>query len=115
MHVARFTRIPTAIDSTYTSKVLGPTLKRGDIVVMDKLHRTQAGRKALEQLGVWVPDFPAYSPDLNSIEQPIGKLKAILRKLEPRSLHSLLVGVRKGLKQFSPAECAAYLPHAGYG
>jgi transposase len=102
---------------TYVLKVLGPTLKRGDIVVMDNvpLHRTQAGREALEQLGASVPDFPAYSPDLNPIEQPIGKLKAFLRKLGPRSLRSLLAGVRKGLKQFSPAECAAYLRHAGYG
>lgn len=101
---------------TYVSSVLGPTLKRGDIVVMDNvpLHRTRGVQEALEELGVTVPDFPAYSPDFNPIEQPIGTLKAFLRKLEPRSLRSLTAGVRKGLKRFSPAECAAYLRHAGY-
>lgn len=102
---------------TYISQVLGPTLKRGDIVVMDNvpLHRTRGVREVLEGLGVSVPEFPAYSPDLNPIEQPIGKLKAYLRKLGPRSLRSLTAGVRKGLEQFSSAECAAYLRHAGYG
>jgi transposase len=101
----------------YIDRVLRPTLKRRDIVVMDNvpLHRTRGVREALEALGATVPEFPAYSPDLNPIEQPIGKLKAFLRKLGPRSLHSLTAGVRKGLQQFSPAECAAYLRHAGYG
>jgi transposase len=101
---------------TYITEVLGPTLKRGDIVVMDNvpLHRTRGVREALETLGVTVPEFPAYSPDLNPIEQPIGKLKAFLRKLGPRSLRSLTAGVRQGLKTFSPGECAAYLRHAGY-
>jgi transposase len=98
-------------------KVFGPTLTRGEIVVMDNvpLHRTQAGREALEQLGVSVPDIAGYSPDLNPIGQPIGKLKAVLCKLGPRSLRSLVGAVRRGLKQLSPAECAAYLRHAGYG
>ena len=102
---------------TYVSQVLGPTLKRDDVVAMDNvpLHRTRGVREAFEQLGVSVPDFPAYSPDLNPIEQPIGKLKAFLRKLGPRSLRSLLAGVRRGLQQFSPAECTSYLRHAGYG
>ena len=101
---------------TYITRVLGPTLKRGDIVVMDNvpLHRTRGVREALEELGVTVPDFPAYSPDFNPVEQPIGTLKAFLRKLEPRSLHSLTAGIRKGLRLFSPAECAAYFRHAGY-
>jgi hypothetical protein len=61
-----------------------------------------------------VPDFPAYNPDFNPIEQPIGTLKAFLQKSGPRSLRSLTAGVRKGLKLFSPAECVAYLRHAGY-
>ena len=54
--------------------------------------------------------FPAYSPDLNPIEQAIAKLKAFLRKLAPRSPQRLTVALRDGLQQFSPAECAAYLP-----
>jgi transposase len=102
---------------TYITRVLGPTLRPGDIVVMDNvpLHRTRAVREALEAHDVSVPEFPAYSPDLNPIEQPIGKLKAFLRKLGPRSLHHLTRAVRDGLRLFSPRECAAYLRHAGYG
>jgi transposase len=101
---------------TYISRVLAPALHRGDVVVMDNvaLHRTARVRAALAKLGVSIADFPAYSPDLTAIEQPIGKLKAFLRKVGPCSLRSLLAGVRKGLKQFSPAQCAAYLRHAGY-
>ena len=73
---------------SYIGQVLGPTLRRGDIVVMDNvpLHRTQAVREALERLGVSVPTSPAYSPDLNPIEQAIAKLKAHLRKLAPVTL-----------------------------
>jgi len=102
---------------SYISSVLGPTLRRGDIVGMDNvpLHRTRAVREALGQLGVSVPEFPAYSPDLNPIEQAIAKLKAFLRKLAPRSPRRLTAAVRDGLNQFTPAECTAYLRHAGYG
>jgi len=102
---------------TYISQVLGPTLRRGDIVVMDNvpLHRTKAVREALEKFGVSVPEFPAYSPDLNPIEQAIAKLKAFLRKLAPRSPQRLTAALRDGLQQFTPAQCAAFLRHAGYG
>jgi transposase len=101
---------------SYVTQVLGPTLRRGDIVVMDNvpLHRTQAVREALEKLGVSVPTFPAYSPDLNPIEQAIAKLKAHLRKLAPRSPQRLTVALRDGLRQFTPAECANFLRHSGY-
>ena len=102
---------------SYVTCVLGPSLQRGDILVMDNvaLHRTRGVREALEALGVTVPEFPAYSPDLNPIEQAIAKLKAFLRKLGARSLRGLTAGVRKGLRRFSATECAAYLRHAGYG
>jgi len=102
---------------SYIAQVLGPTLRRGDIVVMDNVpvHHTQAVRQALGKLGVSVPRFPAYSPDLNPIELAISKLKAHLRKLAPRSPHRLAAALRDGLQQFTPAVCAACLRHAGYG
>ena len=86
---------------SYIEQVLGPTLRRGDIVVMDNvpLHRTQAVREALGKLGVLVPEFPAYSPDLNPIEQAIAKLKAFLRKLAPRSPRRLTAALRDALQQ----------------
>jgi transposase len=99
----------------YIAQALGPCLKPGDIVVMGNVprHRTRGVRVALHKLKVIVPEFPAYSPDLNPIEQAISKLKGSLRKLAPRSLRSLTAGVRKTLRHFSPAECAAYLRHSG--
>ena len=102
---------------SYIAQVLGPTLRRGDIVVVGNvpLHRTQTAREALERLGVSVPPFPAYSPDLNPIEQAIAKLKAYLRKLAPRSPQRLAAALRNGLQQLTPATCAACLRHAGYG
>jgi transposase len=102
---------------SYIAQVLGPTLQRGDIVVMHNvpLHRTQAVREALEKLGVSVPAFPAYSPDLNPIEQAIAKLKAHLHKLAPRSPQRLTAALRRALQHFTPAECANFLCHAGYG
>lgn len=95
---------------TYILRVLGPTLKPGDIVVMDNvpLHRTRGVREALERSGVTVPEFPAYSPDLNPIEQPIGKLKSFLRKLGPRSTRSLTAGVQKA-SSCSPQQNALHI------
>jgi transposase len=101
---------------SYIAQVLGPTLRRSDIDVMDNVpvRRTQAVREALEKLGVSVPAFPAYSPDFNPIEQAIAKLKAHLRKLAPRSPKKLTTALRDGLQQFTPAQCAAFLRHSGY-
>lgn len=58
--------------------------------------RAGVQRGAREALGLTAPKFPAYSPDLNPIEQPVGKLKAFLRKLGPRSLRAITAGVRRG-------------------
>lgn len=101
----------------YIEQVLGPTLRRGDIVVMDNvpLHKTRSVREALEAFGVTVPEFPPYSPDLNPIEQPIGTLKAYLRKAGARTMRTLNAAVRVGLKRFTPGRCSRYLRHAGYG
>ena len=53
--------------------------------------------------------------NLDPIEQAIARLKAYLRKLAPRSPQSLAAALRDGLQQFTPAQCAAFLRHAGYG
>jgi transposase len=59
--------------------------------------------------------LPAYSPDLNPIEQLFAKLKALVRALAPRSREALLRAINDALDRVSPAECANYLAHAGYG
>ena len=101
----------------YVDQVLAPTLKRGDILIMDNVptHKVRGVREALQVRGVIVPEFPPYSPDLNPIEQSFAKLKAHLRKAGARSPRRLSTEIRASLKRFSAAECAAYLAHDGYG
>jgi transposase len=100
----------------YIEQVLAPTLRRGDIVIMDNVptHTVRGVREARRSRGVLVPEFPPYSPDLNPIEQSFAKLKALLRKAGARSLHRLSTEIAAALKRFPAAECAAFLAHDGY-
>lgn len=101
----------------YVEQVLAPTLKRGDIVVMDNvsIHKVAGVREAIEARGATLFYLPPYSPDFNPIEQFFSKLKALLRKAAADSIASLWPAIASCLKEFSPRECAAYLANAGYG
>ena len=72
----------------YVEQILAPTLKRGDIVFMDNVsvHKGVGVREAIEARGAFLVYLPAYSPDLNPIEQVFAKLKAILRKIAAYTL-----------------------------
>lgn len=101
----------------YVEQVLAPTLRPGDIVVMDNLgsHKVAGVREAIEAAGASLRYLPPYSPDFNPIEQAIAKLKALLRKLAKRSLESLWLAIGELLDTFTPQECANYFKNAGYG
>ena len=75
----------------YVEQVLAPTLKPGDVVVLDNLsaHKVSGIREAIEAAGAKLLYLPPYSPDFNPIEQLFAKLKALLRKAAERSLESL--------------------------
>ena len=94
-----------------------PTLTRGDIVFMDNLctNKIDGVREAIEAVGASVRYLPAYSPDLNPIEQAFSKLKEAMRKGAARTVDALMKLIRKLLKTFAPGECANYFRHAGYG
>jgi transposase len=100
----------------WVHQALLPTLNSGDVVIMDNLgsHKGIAVRKALRTVGAKLFFLPPYSPDLNPIEQVFAKLKAILRKAEPRTVDATTSSLQHILRMFSPAECAAYLQNAGY-
>ena len=100
----------------YVEQGLAPTLRPGDIVVMDNLsaHKVTGVRAAIEARGARLLYLPPYSPDLNPIEQAFAKLKALLRQAATRSLDVLWHTLGQLLDAFSPAECAHYLAHAGY-
>jgi len=100
----------------YVEQILVPALKRDDIVIMDNLgsHKAKAVRKAIRAAGAKLFFLPPYSPDLNPIEQMFSKLKALLRKSDPRTIETTWRRIGQLLDTFSPRECANYLTNAGY-
>ena len=100
----------------YVERVLVPTLNPGDVVVMDNLgsHKSKSVRDAIRSAGAHRIFLPAYSPDLNPIEQMFSKLKALLRKARARTFDDISDRLRHLLDAFSPAECANYLANSGY-
>ena len=100
----------------YVRTLLVPTLKPGDVVVMDNLgsHRGKRVRQAIRQAGAKLIFLPKYSPDLNPIEQVFAKLKHGLRKAQARSYDALLEAAAPLLDAFPPGECANYLRNSGY-
>ena len=108
----------------YVEQILAPTLKRGDIVFMDNvsIHKVAGVREAIEARGAILIYLPAYSPDLNPIEQLFSKLKSVLRKIAAYtlkgvtySMKTLCKTITSCLDAISRAECTAYLANSGYG
>ena len=101
----------------YIEQVLVPSLAPRDIVVMDNLsaHKVAGVRDAIKAAGAHLLYLPAYSPDLNPIEQAFAKLKALLRKTAARNIEDLWKAIADSLDQFSADECRNYFQNAGYG
>ncbi len=100
----------------YVEQVLLPTLRPGDIVILDNLgsHKSQAIRAAIRQAGAKLFFLPPYSPDLNPIEQVFAKLKTLLRKAAERTVEATWKRIGALLHNFTSDECANYLKNAGY-
>jgi transposase len=100
----------------YVEQFLVPTLRPGDIVIIDNLgsHKSKAVRQAIRAAGAKLFFLPPYSPDLNPIEQVFAKLKTLLRKAAERSVEATWKRIGALLQCFTPAECANYLRNAGY-
>ena len=100
----------------YVDQVLIPTLKPGDIVVMDNLgsHRSSAVRRSLRAAGAKLFFLPKYSPDLNPIEMLFSKLKHGLRKAQRRTKDAIYSALAALLPTVLPDECANYFAKAGY-
>ncbi len=112
---------------TYVEQFLVPTLRNGDVVVMDNSlpargvwraplagHKVAGVRQAIERAGATLLYLPAYSPDFNPIEQAFAKLKAALRKAAARTFGALIEAIANPLTSFTPQECANYLANSGY-
>ena len=100
----------------YVEQFLVPTLRPGDVVIMDNLgsHKGKDVRKAIRAVGARLLFLPPYSPDLNPIEQVFAKLKHLLRLAQARKTDDLWRRIGKLLDNFTPQECQNYLVNSGY-
>lgn len=100
----------------YVEHVLAPTLRPGDIVVMDNLpaHKGAAIRTAIEASRASLLLLPPYSPDFNPIENAYSKIKSHLREGAARTVDELCKLVGRSVKAIAPRDCAGYFRHAGY-
>jgi len=100
----------------YVEQVLVPTLRPGDVVIMDNLpaHRSAPVRRAIEAAGAELRLLPPYSPDFNPIENAFAKLKALLRRAAARTVTALERAIAEAIETFTPQECANYFAAAGY-
>jgi transposase len=100
----------------YVERVLVPTLRPGDIVVMDTLgsHKGAAVRRAIRAAGARLFFLPKYSPDLNPIEMLFAKLKHWLRKAAARTSDAVCDAIAHILATVTATECITYFIEAGY-
>lgn len=100
----------------WVEQFLAPTLRPGDIVIMDNLssHKVDGVRQAIDAVGAQLIYLPPYSPDLNPIEMLFAKLKAFLRKTAARSFEALFDAFAAALPLFHSDEFANYFNAAGY-
>ncbi len=100
----------------YVEQVLAPTLRPGQIVVLDNLsaHKGDRVRALVEARGCQVWFLPPYSPDLSPIEEAFAKLKSLLRRAGARSRAALEAAIARALDQISPADARGYFTHCGY-
>jgi transposase len=100
----------------YIRQVLAPTLRRGDLVVMDNLncHKVAGVGRALQAARCRAVYLPPYSPDYNPIEVAFAKLKALLRQAAERTVEGLWERLGRSLDDFKAEECRNYFRHCGY-
>jgi transposase len=109
---------PTDADvfGAYVERVLAPSLRPGDIVVMDNLspHKKPSVIQAIQAAGAEVWFLPPYSSDLNPIEKMWSKIKAFLRKLKARTWEALLAAIKAALEEISESDARHWFQSCGY-
>ena len=97
----------TEVFHAYVREILVPSLRPGDIVVMDNLgaHKNERTLALIDQAKAEVRFLPAYSPDLNPIEMMWSKVKALLRKAQARTHSDLLTVIASSLAAVTPSGC----------
>jgi transposase len=105
-----------AVFETYVERVLAPSLRPGHVVVMDNLssHKGLRVRELVEARGCELLYLPAYSPDLNPIEQAFAKLKALLRRAGARTREALLEAIGRALEAVTADDAQSFIECRGY-
>jgi transposase len=106
----------TAVFQSYVREVLVPTLRPGDLVVLDNLgaHKNEDTLALITAAGAQVRFLPAYSPDLNPIEMMWSKVKAFLRAAQARTHETLLAAIAKALASVTAADAKGWFAACGY-
>lgn len=106
----------TELFVTFVREALVPTLRPGQVVVMDNLpaHKSPQVDWLIESAGARLLRLPPYSPDLNPIEQAISKIKSVLKTLAHRTVEGLFEGIGEALGSIRPTDALHYIAHGGY-
>ena len=106
----------SVVFEAYLEQVLAPTLRRGQVVVMDNLsaHKGERVRELIEERGCELLYLPSYSPDLNPIEEAFSKIKGLVRKAEARSREALVEAIGWALSAVTSMDARAFFEHCGY-
>jgi transposase len=102
--------------TAYAHRVLAPSLRPGQVVVLDNLsaHKQEQARLAVEAVGARLLFLPAYSPDFNPIELAFAKIKAQLRTAAQRTPEDLLRATAQAIDAVSPADAHGFYAHCGF-
>lgn len=100
----------------FCEQFLAPSLKAGDLVVLDNLpsHKSAEAQRIVEGVGARLVFLPPYSPDLNPIENLFSKLKQLIRGFRPETWEELVEATRQALQSISLSDIANAMVHAGY-
>jgi transposase len=108
--------LTTRAFEVYVERILAPTLRPGQIVVLDNLrqHQSERVRRAIEARGAELWFLPSYSPDLTPIEEAFSKVKTLLRTAAARVHEALVAAIWAALAAITPADARGYFRHCGY-
>jgi transposase len=100
----------------YVQRVLAPTLRPGQVVVMDNLsaHKGDRVKELIEERGCQLLYLPPYSPDFNPIEEAFAKIKALVRKAEARTREALVEAIGRGISMVTAEDARGFFDHCGY-
>jgi transposase len=106
----------SAVFEAYVDQVLAPTLRKGQVVVMDNLsaHKGERIRELIEERGCELIYLPSYSPDFNPIEEAFSKIKGLVRKAEARTKEALLEAIGWALSAVTTDDARGFFEHCGY-